>query len=527
MQSSTNGSSRSNHKSSTHGKTVLLSPSSLSNGGSNNFKYSALITEYIPKYGGKSSLKALSPICSRIRKGPYTTRLPTDTVSSDTNLIRITQVYLPVSLLSKQILSLFHSGRINYALRSKHDKDGRTEEVNVKSCLGAENYGGHFQSSSDDSRRVNGQIVTDSDEKCDGNESFVYVALDGNTLTLSTEPSLLNSPAHVNFSMSVGGDKSQMIEESCNCKLGTSLGTYKLVSDALKYGGGRKEHRQNVRSKRLGCTYIENQVSPLVSYVTPQAGCTKLRYYIEGSRKSTQCVLHLCFSVFDKEVRDKGSGHPRLTDAIFALNTNFARNKRLLWESMSNLISAIGNSVTMVSNLLLAMILKALGPCQDHTSDDDSVLGRFSLMNHQSPYGFTNDSCHVRINDKTKLSRLAYHLKKQEKSSLLAATDDYISTATYQLAVLGEQVSMITFGDTKLDCKWFGFQFSKRRFLYSIAAIGMKIHLLMLIAGYGAIGVVLAISLTSELAEKSQCVKTLILKVKLEDKFLLKGEELL
>ena len=146
---------------------------------------------------------------------------------------------------------LCNTGRINYALRSKHDKDGRTEEVNVKSCLGAENYGGHFQSSSDDSRRVNGQIVTDSDEKCGGNESFVSVALDGNTLTLSTEPSLLNSPARVNFSMSVGGDKSQMIEESRNCKLGTSLGTYKLVSDALKYGGGRKEHRQNDRSKRL------------------------------------------------------------------------------------------------------------------------------------------------------------------------------------------------------------------------------------------------------------------------------------
>lgn len=131
---------------------------------------------------------------------------------------------------------LCNTWRINYALRSKHDKDGRTEEVNVESCLGAENYGGHSQSSSDDSRRVNGQIVTDSDEKCGGNESFVSAALDSNTPTLSTEPSLLNSPARVNFSMSVGGDKSQMIEESRNCKLGTYVGTYKLVSDALKYG---------------------------------------------------------------------------------------------------------------------------------------------------------------------------------------------------------------------------------------------------------------------------------------------------
>ncbi|KAL6124336.1 hypothetical protein ACLB2K_076849 [Fragaria x ananassa] len=139
--------------------------------------------------------------------------------------------------------------------------------------------------------RLSTQIATDSDEKCGGNESFVSTALDGNTSTLSTEPSLLNSPARVNFSMSVGGDKSQMIEESRNCKLGTSLGTYKLVSDALKYGGGRKEHRQNVRSKRLGCIYMENQVSQLVSYVTPQTGCTKLRHYIEGSKKSTQCVL--------------------------------------------------------------------------------------------------------------------------------------------------------------------------------------------------------------------------------------------
>ena len=227
---------------------------------------------------------------------------------------------------------LCNTVRINSVLMSTHDKDGRTEELNVESYLGAESYDGHSQ-------RVKEQIGTDSDEKYGGNELVVSAASDGNTPTLLTDPSLLNSPARVNFGISVGGDNCKMIEESHNCKLGTSLGAYKLVNDALKYGGGSKEHQQNVQSPRLGCTYMETQLSPLVSYLTPQAGCIKLRHYIEGSKKSTHCVMHLCFSVFDKKVRDKGSGHPLLMDEHLSLSfadkfEKWERNARMMCDDI-------------------------------------------------------------------------------------------------------------------------------------------------------------------------------------------------
>lgn len=70
----------------------------------------------------------------------------------------------------------------------------------------------------------------------------------------------------------------------------------------------------------------------------------------------------------------------------------------------------IGLSVVCVQGLtlLLAMILKALGPHQYYDSDDDYIPERVSLLNHPTPYvvgdpiyGSKNDAWNIRINNKT------------------------------------------------------------------------------------------------------------------------------
>lgn len=60
--------------------------------------------------------------------------------------------------------------------------------------------------------------------------------------------------------------------------------------------------------------------------------------------------------------------------------------------------------------LLLAMILKALGPHQYYDSDDDYIPERVSLLNHPTPYvvgdpiyGSKNDAWNIRINNKVKV----------------------------------------------------------------------------------------------------------------------------
>ncbi|KAM5569773.1 hypothetical protein ABKV19_017005 [Rosa sericea] len=77
--------------------------------------------------------------------------------------------------------------------------------------------------------------------------------------------------------------------------------------------------------------------------------CIRLKHYIEGSKKTGYYVLQLCFSVFDKKVRDKGGGHTLLTDEFSIPNRKFAGNMRLLRASISNLISTIWNLDTMAS----------------------------------------------------------------------------------------------------------------------------------------------------------------------------------
>ncbi|KAM5575529.1 hypothetical protein ABKV19_014471 [Rosa sericea] len=117
---------------------------------------------------------------------------------------------------------------------------------------------------------------------------------------------------------------------------------------------------QYVLSK--SCLYGKN-ISTCVVNVFNEL-CIRLKHYIEGSKKTSYYVLQLCFSVFDKKVRDKGGGHTLSTDEFFIMNQEFAWNMGLLWVNVSNFIFAIwnletmayGNSLKFTLSLIISLI---------------------------------------------------------------------------------------------------------------------------------------------------------------------------
>ncbi|KAL6209386.1 hypothetical protein ACLB2K_020328 [Fragaria x ananassa] len=166
------------------------------------------------------------------------------------------------------------------------------------------------------------------------------------------------------------------------------------------------------------------------------------------------------------------------------------------------------------------MTFKTSGLHQFIGSDDGYALVKALHMNQLSAhvigstnYGSKNDAWYSELNNKTRLPILVQYFMKQGRSCMLAAGDYYSYLATNQLATLGEQAFLITF-DVKLAGICLSFKFQEWYFTYA-GLMGWKGYhvvliiaewkvclLLMLIVQYGAIVVVLAMSLEFELEEK-------------------------
>ncbi|KAL6204547.1 hypothetical protein ACLB2K_021814 [Fragaria x ananassa] len=170
--------------------------------------------------------------------------------------------------------------------------------------------------------------------------------------------------------------------------------------------------------------------------------------------------------------------------------------------------------------VLLAMTFETSGLHQFIGSDDDYALVKALLMNQLSAhvigstnYGSKNDAWYSELNSKTRLPIMVHYFMKQGRSCMLAAGDYYSYLATNQLPTLGEQAFLITF-DVKVAGICLSFKFQEWYFTYA-GSMGWKGYhvvlimaewkvclLLMLIVQYGAIVVVLAMSLEFELEEK-------------------------
>ncbi|PRQ41230.1 putative PMR5 domain, PC-Esterase [Rosa chinensis] len=180
------------------------------------------------------------------------------------------------------------------------------EELERKSGIGsysgAVSYGDRYLSYGDDSQKVDRQIVSGSDKEVNTNEqggakglfdsvalaallkiATIAVVLDGNKLENQVPPLVLYviPQMHANF-------------VNPNFQPITSVQINYALPKCCRYG------------KDIGKCSVVNVLNAL---------CVRLKHYIEGSKNISNHVLQLCFSGFDKKVRDKGS--TLLTDEPF------------------------------------------------------------------------------------------------------------------------------------------------------------------------------------------------------------------